>query len=147
MEIVVKKFDDFTTRELYEVLKARAEVFVVEQNCVYQDMDDKDYESVHVIGYENGKIMAYLRAFTKVDLPKIVQLGRVLSTERGKGFGEQIVREGILAAKEYMNAEKIYIEAQCYAIGFYEKFGFQVTSEEFLEDGIPHVEMIRYEMN
>lgn len=147
MEIVVKKFDDFTTRELYEVLKARAEVFVVEQNCVYQDMDDKDYESVHVIGYENGKIMAYLRAFTKVDLPKIVQLGRVLSTERGKGFGEQIVREGILAAKEYMNAEKIYIEAQCYAIGFYEKFGFQVTSEEFLEDGIPHVEMIRYETN
>ena len=57
MEIVVKKFDDFTTRELYEVLKARAEVFVVEQNCVYQDMDDKDYKSVHVIGYENGKLM------------------------------------------------------------------------------------------
>lgn len=147
MEIVVKKFDDFTTRELYEVLKARAEVFVVEQNCVYQDMDDKDYKSVHVIGYENGKLMAYLRAFTKENSPKIVQLGRVLSTEHGKGFGEQIVREGILAAKEYMNAEKIYIEAQCYAIGFYEKFGFQVTSEEFLEDGIPHVEMIRYETN
>ena len=147
MEIVVKKFDDFTTRELYEVLKARAEVFVVEQNCVYQDMDDKDYKSVHVIGYENGKLMAYLRAFTKENSPKIVQLGRVLSTERGKGFGEKIVREGILAAKKYLNADQIYIEAQCYAIGFYEKFGFQVTSEEFLEDGIPHVEMIRYETN
>ena len=72
----------------------------------------------------------------------MVQIGRVLTMERGKGFGEEILRAGIRVANEIMKAEKIYIEAQCYAIGFYEKAGFQVTSEKFLEDGIPHVEMV-----
>lgn len=141
-KIVVKKFDEFSAGELYELLKVRAEVFVVEQNCVYQDMDGKDYESFHVIGFEKENITAYLRVFIKDKVSKTVQIGRVLTVERGKGFGEEILREGIRVAKEVMHAERIYIEAQCYAIGFYEKVGFQVSSGEFLEDGIPHVEMI-----
>lgn len=141
-KIVVKKFDEFSAGELYELLKVRAEVFVVEQNCVYQDMDGKDYESFHVIGFEKENIAAYLRVFMKDKVSKTVQIGRVLTVQRGKGFGEEILREGIRVAKEEMHAERVYIEAQCYAIGFYEKVGFQVSSGEFLEDGIPHVEMI-----
>ena len=140
--IVLKNFKEFSAKELYELLKVRAEVFVVEQNCVYQDMDGIDYDSFHVTGYTEEKIVAYLRMFMKDISQKIAQIGRVLTVERGRGFGEEILREGIRVAKEEMNAEKIYIEAQCYAIGFYEKVGFQVTSEEFLEDGIPHVKMI-----
>ena len=96
----------------------------------------------HVIGFEKENIAAYLRVFMKDKVSKTVQIGRVLTVQRGKGFGEEILREGIRVAKEEMHAERVYIEAQCYAIGFYEKVGFQVSSGEFLEDGIPHVEMI-----
>ena len=141
-KIVVKKFDELSTKELYEILRVRAKVFVVDQTCVYQDVDGLDYDSIHVIGCNDKNIMAYLRIFMKDVSKNMVQIGRVLTTERGKGFGEEILRAGIRVAKEIMKAEKIYIEAQCYAIGFYEKVGFQVTSDEFLEDGIPHVEMI-----
>ena len=141
-KIVIKKFDELSTKELYEILKVRAKVFVVDQTCVYQDVDGLDYDSIHVMGYRNEKIIAYLRIFMKDVSKNIVQIGRVLTMERGKGFGEEILRAGIRVAKEIMKVEKIYIEAQCYAIGFYEKVGFQVTSEEFLEDGIPHVEMM-----
>lgn len=141
-KIVVKKFDELSTKELYEILRVRAKVFVVDQTCVYQDVDGLDYDSIHVIGCNDKNIMAYLRIFMKDVSKNMVQIGRVLTMERGKGFGEEILRAGIRVAKEIMKAEKIYIEAQCYAIGFYEKVGFQVTSDEFLEDGIPHVEMI-----
>ena len=141
-KIVVKKFDELSTKELYEILRVRAKLFVVDQTCVYQDVDGLDYDSIHVIGCNDKNIMAYLRIFMKDVSKNMVQIGRVLTMERGKGFGEEILRAGIRVAKEIMKAEKIYIEAQCYAIGFYEKVGFQVTSDEFLEDGIPHVEMI-----
>lgn len=140
--ICVKRLDEFTVKELYEVLRVRAEVFVVQQNCVYQDLDGKDERSLHVIGYENGKVAAYLRIFWKDASQNLVQIGRVLTMERGKGFGADILKAGIRAAKENMKAGKIFIEAQCYATGFYEKAGFRVCSQEFLEDGIPHVEMI-----
>lgn len=139
MELVSKFFEELTTRELYELLKARAEIFVVEQNCVYQDLDDKDYHSLHVFYEEDGIVAAYLRAYMKEE--KVVQMGRVLTMEHGKGIGGKLLYEGLLQIKEKYNPEKIYIEAQCYAAGYYEREGFRICSDEFLEDGIPHVQM------
>ena len=140
MEMKSKFFSELSTNELYEILKIRAEIFVVEQNCVYQDMDDKDYDSLHIFFEDGGRGVAYLRAFTKDE--DTVQMGRVLTLEHGKGLGGKLLKEGIEQIRKKQNPKKIYIEAQCYAIGFYEREGFVVCSDEFLEDGIPHVQMI-----
>ncbi len=140
MKAIVKFFDDLTTKELYENLKARAEIFVVEQNCVYQDLDDKDYESLHVFYEEDGRVVAYLRAFYREE--GVVQIGRVLTLYHGRGLGGRLLKEGIALIKEKMNPRQLYVEAQCYATGFYEREGFRVCSDEFLEDGIPHVKMV-----
>ena len=142
MNLVTKYFHELTTTELYELLKSRAEIFVVEQNCIYQDLDDKDYHSLHIFYEENGKIVAYLRAFEKDTTTRTVQIGRVLTLNHGMGLGDQLLKEGITQIREKLNPSTIYIEAQCYATGFYEQEGFVFSSEEFLEDGIPHVEMI-----
>ena len=142
MNLVTKYFHELTTTELYELLKSRAEIFVVEQNCIYQDLDDKDYHSLHIFYEENGKIVAYLRAFEKDTTTRTVQIGRVLTLNHGMGLGGQLLKEGITQIREKLNPSTIYIEAQCYATGFYEQEGFVISSEEFLEDGIPHVEMI-----
>lgn len=139
MKFVSKYFNELSTIELYEVLRARAEVFVVEQTCVYQDLDGKDYKSLHVFLEEDGKVLAYLRSFFISE--DTVQMGRVLTVEHGKGFGAKILKQGIEEIKKKQNPGKIYIEAQCYATGFYEKEGFRICSGEFLEDGIPHVQM------
>ena len=140
MELKSKFFDTLTTKELYEILKARAEIFVVEQNCVYQDMDDKDYSSLHVFYEDNGRIVAYLRAFFKDE--DTVQIGRVLTLKHGIGLGGMILKDGLEQIREKMHSKQIYIEAQCYATGYYAREGFEICSDEFLEDGIPHVEMI-----
>ena len=142
MKPVVKYFNELTTTELYEILKSRAEIFVVEQNCIYQDLDDKDYHSLHIFYESEGKVVAYLRAFIKDSVTNIVQIGRVLTLTHGTGLGSKLLKESISIIQKEMNPSSIYIEAQCYAIGFYEKEGFVVSSDEFLEDGIPHVEMI-----
>ena len=142
MNLVTKYFHELTTTELYELLKSRAEIFVVEQNCIYQDLDDKDYHSLHIFYEENGKIVAYLRAFEKDTTTRTVQIGRVLTLNHGMGLGGQLLKKGITQIREKLNTSTIYIEAQCYATGFYEQEGFVISSEEFLEDGIPHVEMI-----
>lgn len=141
MKLVAKYFNELTTTELYELLKARAEIFVVEQNCVYQDLDGVDYRSLHVYYEEDGRVLAYLRAFEKEDMENTVQMGRVLSIEHGIGLGGKILKEGLQIISKKMNPKCIYIEAQCYAVGYYEKVGFEVCSDEFLEDGIPHVQM------
>ena len=135
-----KYFDELSTKELYEILRARAEIFVVEQNCVYQDLDGIDYESLHVFAEEDGKVTAYLRAFFKDE--DTVQMGRVLTLRHGEGLGGKLLREGIAQIRAKMQPAKICIDAQCYATGFYEREGFRICSEEFLEDGIPHVQMV-----
>ena len=139
MKFVSKFFEELTTVELYELLRARTEIFVVEQNCVYQDLDGKDYESLHVYYEESGKVLAYLRAFWKEK--GIIQVGRVLTIEHGTGLGGKLLRDGLDCIREKYHPQKIYIEAQCYAVGFYEREGFKICSDEFLEDGIPHVQM------
>ncbi len=140
MKMIVKYFNELTLRELYEILRARSEIFVVEQDCVYQDLDGKDYESLHVFWEEDGRVMACLRAFVKDE--GTVQMGRVLTVRHGIGLGGMLLRDGIAQIREKMNPERIYIEAQCYATGYYAKAGFRVCSGEFMEDGIPHVQMM-----
>ena len=144
MEIIVKHFDELTTRELYEILKARSEIFVVEQDCVYQDLDDKDQDAIHVFCWnDDGRVAGCLRVFMKDAKKGIVQIGRVVTLEHGKGIGGQMLHEGVRIAVEQLKAKKIYLEAQEYAIGYYAKEGFEVVSEPFMEDGIPHVKMER----
>lgn len=141
MSIKAKYFNELTTTELYELLKVRSEIFVVEQNCIYQDLDDIDYNSLHIFIEENNEIIAYLRAFYKDDYKEIVQLGRVLTKEHGLGNGKKLILEALPIIKKRLKPKKIYIEAQKYAEDFYKKFGFITKSKEFLEDGISHVIM------
>lgn len=140
MNLRVKYFNELNTTELYEILKSRAEIFVVEQHCVYQDLDGKDYESLHIFYEEDGKVNAYLRVFKKDE--DTVQIGRVLTLKHGVGLGGKLLKEGINQIQSIMKPKRFYIEAQKYAIGYYEREGFRVCSNEFLEDGIPHVQMI-----
>ncbi len=141
MNITAKKFDELTTTELYEILKARAEIFIMEQNINYQDMDDIDYGSLHCFIKDGDTVIAYLRAFYKDTDQNVVKVGRVLTLEHGNGTGRILMEESLSAIKTQMPCAKIYIEAQKHAVGFYEKFGFKVTSGEFLEEGIVHVAM------
>lgn len=141
MELNVKTFEELTTAELYEILKARAQIFIVEQQINYQDMDDMDDKSLHCFFMENAKVTAYLRAFYKDENPKVVKIGRVLTIKHGNGTGRALLEQSLKIIKEKMKCDKICIDAQKYAVGFYEKFGFKVTSDDFLEDGIVHVAM------
>ena len=140
MECIVKTFDQLTAREVYEILQVRTAVFVVEQTCPYQEVDGVDYDAVHVYLRDDRGIRAYLRVFPKDE--KTAQMGRVMTLDRGKGLGMDVLQAGIWTVREKMKVEKIFIEAQTYTIDFYGKVGFRVTGEEFLEDGIPHVPMI-----
>jgi len=142
MELVVKRFEELSLEELYEILKVRAEVFIVEQNCVYQDVDDKDKHSYHVYLKDDTGIKAYLRVIDKGVSFEDVSIGRVLTVNRGCGLGKRIMLEGIKIAKEKMNAERIIIEAQSYAKEFYEKVGFKKVSDDFMMDGILHIKMV-----
>lgn len=144
MEIIKKHFNELTCRELYEILRARAEVFVVEQNCAYQDIDGTDCDAVHMYILDGDKTAAYLRVFMRDAEHGIAQIGRVITLRRGEGLGLLLLRAGIREAFDVFGAESIHLEAQKYAEGFYEKAGFRTVSEEFPIDGIPHVEMILY---
>lgn len=136
-----KTFQELTTDELYELLRVRSEVFVVEQNCVYQDLDDDDQTSVHLWLTVADKVVALARVCPAGTHMQEVSIGRVITTERGKGFGKQIMLYAIEAAKEHFNATLIAIEAQEYAKGFYESVGFRQSSDTFMLDGIPHIKM------
>lgn len=142
MDLVVKRFKELSIEELYKILQVRVAVFVVEQNCAYQEIDDKDRYSYHVFLKNDTGIKAYLRVIDKGVSFEEVSIGRVLTLKRGCGLGNRILLEGIKVAKERMNADRIKIEAQSYAKEFYEKAGFKQVSDEFLEDGIPHIRMV-----
>ncbi len=141
-DLYVKHFHELTVDELYEILKLRVSVFVVEQNCPYMEVDDLDQSAIHVYLKDDNGIQAYLRVMDKNMSREYVSIGRVIAAKRRCGLGSKILSEGIRQAIESFGAEKIYLEAQTYAKGFYEKQGFKQVSEEFLEDGIPHVKMI-----
>ena len=143
MDLVLHKklFRELTVDELYELLRVRSEVFVVEQDCVYQDMDGDDQVSVHLWLTDGDKVVALCRVCPAGTHMEGVSIGRVITTERGKGYGKLIMLEGIKVAQEHFNAKLIDIEAQEYARGFYEQIGFRQSSEPFILDGIPHIKM------
>ncbi|MBM1105215.1 GNAT family N-acetyltransferase [Aurantibacter crassamenti] len=145
MEIFVKTFDNLTKEELYEILQLRAEVFVIEQDCIYQDIDGKDQKALHVFGIKNNQITAYTRIFKPGDYFDKASIGRVLvkSTQRKYGFGELIMKASITAIHEKFREETIHISAQSYLKKFYNSLGFNQEGEEYLEDGIPHIAMIK----
>ena len=136
-----KTFGELTLDELYELLRVRSEVFVVEQNCVYQDMDGDDKQSIHLWLTKGDKVVALARVCPAGVHLSENSIGRVITTERGKGYGEQIMRAAIDAAVEHFGATLIEIEAQEYALAFYEKVGFRKVSDVFMLDNIPHVRM------
>lgn len=145
LEIKVKYFKDLTTQELYEILQLRSEVFVVEQDCVYQDIDSKDQNALHVIGYKNNRVVAYTRIFKPGDYFDLASIGRVVVSqkERDNKYGYVIMEASIKAVKELFKESTIKISAQCYLKQFYSNLEFKKIGEEYLEDGIPHIAMIK----
>ena len=140
MGFICKHFNDLTNRELYEILRLRFEIFVMEQECIYQDLDRLDCDAYHVFSMENQEVTSCLRVFSPKD--GVAVIGRVVTKVHGQGLGGKLLHEGVLTVKKnFPNARYIRIHAQSYAIGYYQNEGFEVTSEEFMEDGIPHVEM------
>lgn len=136
-----KSFRQLTTDELYELLRVRSDVFVVEQNCVYQDLDGDDQKAIHLWLTQDDKIVALARVCPAGTHMTEISIGRVITTERGKGYGKQIMFYAIRAAIEHFGATLIDIEAQEYAKGFYEGVGFKQSSDTFMLDGIPHIKM------
>ena len=141
MTLYKKTFQELTTDELYELLRVRSEVFVIEQNCVYQDLDYDDQKSIHLWLTEGEKVVALARVCPAGTHMKEISIGRVITTERGKGYGKQIMLHAIDAAVQCFGATLIDIEAQEYAKGFYEGVGFKQSSDTFMLDGIPHIKM------
>lgn len=141
MEFKVKTFDELTKKELYEILRARAEIFIVEKKMNCQDLDRIDFTCEHMYLEEKDEIVAYLRAFKKTDTS--VKISRVLTLNHGNGSGKKLMENCILAIKERFGCEKIVLNAQKDAVGFYEKMGFIKTSDEFMEEGVPHFAMER----
>ncbi|WP_272957116.1 GNAT family N-acetyltransferase [Zunongwangia profunda] len=143
MEISIKKFNQLSLSELYHILQLRAEVFVVEQDCVYQDIDGKDEKALHIIGKHNGEMVAYTRCFDKGFYFEEASIGRVVvkQEQRKYGYGHQIMTASIKAIKDRFNTDHIKLSAQQYLIKFYESHGFKSEGEGYLEDGIPHIAM------
>ena len=139
MKLVCKHFDELSNEELYKILKARQDVFVVEQECPYHDIDGADMDALHVFIEDKDSVLAYLRAIRKDT--DTIQMGRVLTLQRGEGLGKEILKAGIQQIIRNYDPQRIYIEAQSYATGFYEQEGFAICSKEFLEDNIPHIGM------
>ena len=143
MELVCKAFNDLTVQELYEILKLRVDVFVVEQNCPYEELDNRDLKAMHIYLKDEDGIIGYLRVMDRgIQFEDAVAIGRVVVKKRRQGFGTKLLEAGIRYAIEQMNAHCIRLEAQTYAVKLYENAGFSICSEPFLEDGIPHVQMV-----
>lgn len=145
IEWKIKRFETLTAIELYNLMQLRSEVFVVEQNCVYQDVDGKDHKALHLIGEDNGATVAYARLFKPKDYFNEASIGRVVVKQsyRSKKLGHILMREAILEINKHFNETKITISAQLYLKKFYENLGFIQSSEMYLEDDIPHIEMKR----
>jgi ElaA protein len=145
LKISVKTFKELNTTELYEMLQLRSEIFVVEQECAYQDLDGKDQKALHVIGTKNNKIVSYSRIFKAGDYLAQASIGRVLvkSGERKYGYGLEIMKASIKTLEEQLGETAIALSAQAYLTRFYNSLGFIEKGGEYLEDGIPHVMMVK----
>lgn len=139
MEFRAKLFEQLTAGELYEIVRSRVEIFLLEQNIICQDFDGVDYDSLHCFLEDGGRVVAYLRAYRNEE--GHLKIGRVLSLVHGQGLGTKLMNMSLPVIQKYFGQDTIHINAQVQAIGFYEKVGFVVTSREFMEEGIPHVSM------
>ena len=141
----IKPFKALSVSEMYSFLQLRSQVFVVEQNCVYQDIDGKDAKALHLIGEYDGKIVAYCRLFKSGDYFQEASIGRVVidANYRDKKWGHEMMKQAIAGIETHFKETKIIISAQLYLQKFYESHGFVQTSEMYLEDDIPHIEMKR----
>lgn len=140
MEYRVKRFSELTTKEFFEIAKLRIKVFVVEQNCAYQELDEMDEQAMHTWLQEGSEIVGYTRI---IDQGETITFGRVLVNPdyRGKQLGKKVLEETLKVIEETYPNRKIVISAQAYLIDFYGAFGFKTTSKVYLEDDIPHIQM------
>ena len=141
MELIVKHFSELSSEELFEIYKLRVSVFIVEQACPSQEVDDADKSAYHVWLQDEDGIEAYARVLPAGVAFPTAAFGRVIAVKRRCGLGTKIVAAAIETARDKLGADMITIEAQVYARSLYENLGFRQTSEEFLEDGIPHIQM------
>ncbi len=140
MKFVVKKFSELNNREVYEILKSRAKVFMFEQKIWYLDMDNVDYAADHLFLEENEEVVAYLRAFCEEE--KVIHIGRVLSVEHNKGLGTLLLNKALDYFKQN-GVKTVVLNSQQTAVNFYKKFGFNTVGNEFTEAGIPHIKMVK----
>ena len=145
MIFTIKRFNELSTHELYTILQLRAEVFVVEQDCVYQDLDNKDLDAYHVLGVLDTKIVAYARIFKPGDYFLESSIGRIVVKKEFRKFqyGYQLVQNSIQFIENNLQQNTILISAQSYLTKFYNSLGFTQVGEEYLEDGIPHIKMLK----
>jgi ElaA protein len=141
----VKAFQELTVNELYELLKLRSEVFVVEQNCVFQDMDDKDQKCHHVMLFSDGILVGYSRLVPAGISYREMAIGRVITgaSVRGMGLGKVLMELSIEYCRKLLGPGDIRLGAQTYALGFYAALGFVAEGDTYDEDGIEHIEMVR----
>ena len=139
--LTVKRFDELTREELFAIYRVRTAVFVVEQNCPYQEVDEYDPDSVHITLWQGKMVLAYCRLLPKGCRFDEVSIGRVLATVRRRGYASRVVREALHYAETVFGCERVILDAQTYAERFYAKLGFVKSSDVFLEDGIPHIQM------
>ena len=141
----IKSFEEITTSELYEIIKARVDVFVVEQDCPYPDLDDYDQKALHLWAEQDQKVLAYCRIFNQGIKYTETSIGRVLTTEKGRGknLGKQLIQYAVETIENRFRTSEIRISAQDYLLRFYSGFGFEDTGKKYLEDNIPHTEMFR----
>ena len=142
--IITKTFSELETEDLYQILRLRSEVFVVEQDCVYQDIDNKDQNAIHLYYKENDQIVAYTRIFKAGDYYENPCIGRVVVSKknRGNNLGKKIMIDSMEYIKQNIKGEKIELSAQKYLDKFYKDLGFYKIGEDYLEDGIPHQRMV-----
>jgi len=145
MEIRIKAFKELSIDELYDLLQLRSEIFVVEQDCVYQDIDGKDQKALHIIGSKDDRIVAYTRCFNSGIYFEEASIGRVVvaKDQRKYGLGHKIMKASLKAIQDHFKTDSIKLSAQQYLVKFYESHGFKTIGEGYLEDGIPHIAMIR----
>lgn len=147
MQWFCKSYDQLTKDELYKILRLRAEVFIVEQDCPYQDVDNKDQKALHVYAMEAEEVIAYTRIFYAGDYFQEPAIGRVVTktSYRGSGLGQELMHKTLKNMQERGLSKKIRISAQQYLKSFYESFGFKQIGDPYMEDGIPHIGMLRIE--
>ncbi|MCQ4636582.1 GNAT family N-acetyltransferase [Anaerovorax odorimutans] len=143
MKIIIKQFHELNTEELYQILKLRSDIFVVEQNCVYPDCDGRDRYAHHLFVEQNNHVVGYLRILEKGQTFDQIAIGRLVvrADYRGIGLARHMMNKALLFIDEYLHEKVVRLSAQQYLVGFYESLGFRSISEGYVEDGIPHIDM------